>query len=84
MPLVSNYKTFTKANTVRNHVQFLLNCLRKKKSPEVINDIHMIINGESPADSFKEISILDVLLNHTEHFIKDIDDINKKKFIQKF
>ncbi|QMT60900.1 hypothetical protein [Legionella sp. PC997] len=73
----SNYKFFIEINTFKIHVESILNRLRKQKDPNVINSIQVIIDGKSHDFISGEIALLEDLLNHPEHYIKNINTQSK-------
>ncbi|WP_454784231.1 hypothetical protein [Legionella sp. WA2024007413] len=75
--LKSNYKFFIEINTFKIHVESILNRLRKQRDPNVIHAIQLIIDGKSHDSISVEIALLEDLLNHPEHFIKNINTESK-------
>ncbi|WP_454781811.1 hypothetical protein [Legionella sp. WA2022007384] len=56
----------------------MLNRLRKHKDSKVIDAIRLIIDGKAQDPLLVEIAILNSLMNHPEHYIKNIDPETKR------
>lgn len=74
----NNYKFFIEINTIKIHVQTILNRLRKQKDPNITNAIKLIIDEKWNSSVPTEIEILDSLLNHPERCLKNIDTETQK------
>ncbi|WP_131779322.1 hypothetical protein [Legionella bozemanae] len=74
-----HYKFFKEVNTFKAHAQAILNRLRKQKDPNIINVIHLLIDGYANNSFPAEIATLNILLNYPEQFIKNIDSEAKEE-----
>ncbi|KTD40497.1 hypothetical protein [Legionella parisiensis] len=74
-----HYKFFKEVNTFKVHAQTLLYRLRKQRDPNLINAIHLVIDGQFNSSLPAEIAILNDLLNHPEQFIKNINPDAKEE-----
>lgn len=62
---------FTKLNTMIIHAHSLLSVLKKKNSPNLVADLHTVIESGATKEMAAELKMLAALLHHSEYFIKE-------------